>query len=110
MTEARRFAYRLAVALGEPSVDHMLQKMTWRELVEWRLFSNKEPLGGRRMDYLFALLRADIHNLTRSKDEEPVDPMDLLPRFAETPEERERRMERKSEQVPQKLKRILGNG
>lgn len=85
----------------------MLAKITWREFVEWQAFFQTDPFGGRRLDLLFALLRSDIHNLVRGKDDDPVRPMELDPGFGKSREERKREEREKMKRVPQKVKEVL---
>lgn len=86
----------------------MLEKMTWREWIEWQGFYMTDPFGGRRLDYLFALLRSDLHNIVRDKDEAPVTPDELLPGFGKGPKERREEEKEKLAQVPHKVKEALG--
>ena len=45
MTPERRFAYRLALALGQPNVDAMLARIPWRQWQEWIEYHSLEPFG-----------------------------------------------------------------
>lgn len=60
----RRFAFRLALALGQPNVDAMLDAMPAWMLEEWAAFDAVEPVSaGYRGDVQAALISSTLANL-----------------------------------------------
>ena len=49
-------AMRLALAVGEPDVDAMMGRISWRQFVEWSAFFQIEPFGAPMHDALSAAL------------------------------------------------------
>lgn len=85
MTPTRRFAFRLALALGQPNPDAMLARMPWRIWREWQVFAALEPFGEtgeKRADMRSAIVAATIANcLARGKGKPAFEPRDFVPRF-----------------------------
>ena len=69
----------MALALGYPDVDAMLDAISSRQWTEWQVFWHTYGFGERRMDGRFAELTALISNLVRDKDTPPITAADLLP-------------------------------
>lgn len=74
----RRFAYRLAGALGLPATA-VLDDMTSAELTEWMAYRQVELLPGERLEVLVATLIALTANIHRGKGEQAATAMDYLP-------------------------------
>lgn len=74
---------RLALALGEPNVDHMLRRMSGAQLTEWMSFALMEPFGEERADLRMAILAAQQANLHRDENvhPSPFDVSDFMPKF-----------------------------
>jgi len=53
-------AMRLALEVGEPDVDGLLDRLTWRQLMEWCAFYRIDPWGSQRQDANFAYLMTMI--------------------------------------------------
>lgn len=68
MMPARRFVFRLALALGEPNPDRMLAQMPLRIFREWHAYYQYDPFGGERMDVLIANFMAWVGNLRAGKN------------------------------------------
>jgi len=86
MTPTRRFAYRLALALGQPNPDVMLAQMPWRVFVEWMQYAQVEPFGEERADVRAAIVATTVANcMGREKGKPPFKLADFMPQF-EQPE------------------------
>jgi len=59
---ATRFAYRLALALGEPDVDGMLESMSGNQFARWHEFFSIEPFGPRQDETRAAVLASLVYN------------------------------------------------
>lgn len=82
MTPARRFAYRLALALGEPNPDGMLARMPYRIYREWQTYATIEPFGDERADLRAGIVASTIANcLARKKGRPAFRPADFMPLF-----------------------------
>ncbi len=57
----------------------MLQRMSSRELAEWRAYDRLEPIGEPRADFRMAVLTSLIANVNRDpeKAKEPFEPSDF---------------------------------
>lgn len=78
----RRFAYRLALALGIWDVDAMLRQMPAGALTEWEAFFRLEPWGNEVENRRFALVAATIANMLRSEKTRPYKLDDFVLRSA----------------------------
>lgn len=67
------------------SVDQMLRSMPASEITEWSLFDQLEPIGGPRVDYLFAQLAHVLYMLNVGKDGPKLTPDAFLPWFTDGP-------------------------
>lgn len=87
MTPGRRFAFRLALVLGQPNPDAMLARIPWRIWREWQAFAALEPFGEtgeERADMRSAIVAATIANcLARAKGKPAFKPCDFTPQFEE---------------------------
>ena len=54
----------------------MLHQMSWEQFVSWKAFDRIEPIGGKRLDYLFASMVSMMANLHRNTEKFP-DPFPL---------------------------------
>lgn len=82
MTPVRRFAFRLALALGQPNPDAMLARLPWRVWREWQTFAALEPFGEERADLRAGIVAATIANcLARGKGKPAFKVRDFMPRF-----------------------------
>lgn len=82
MTAARRFAFRLALALGQPNPDRMLEEMPARILSEWQTYASLEPFGEERADWRAAMLASTMANIhARKKGKPPYKIEDFMPKF-----------------------------
>lgn len=78
MTGQRLFAYRLALALGIPSVNAMLSGMTSLEFHEWSAFYEKDPWGDQRGDIRSGIIASTMVNLQRDKKSKLFTPQDFM--------------------------------
>jgi hypothetical protein len=94
----RRFAFRLALALGQYNVDGMLSDMPASLMNEWIAFFGLEPFGWQEDEYRAALITSTVANTARNpkKRRRPFKPADFM------------RKERPSKQdVASKIKNIF---
>lgn len=84
--QRRRFAYRLAAALGQPSVDTMLSNLSARELDEWVAFFELEPFGDTRGDIQMAQLCTLVANIARDRRQRAYRIKDFLLRWEGDPQ------------------------
>lgn len=100
MTPARRFAFRLALALGQVNPDAMLARLPQRVWSEWQEFAMLEPFSEERADLRAGIIAATVANcLARGKGKPAFKPRDFMPQF----EERVRSEPRASEHYQQAL-------
>jgi len=66
------------VTLGYPSAEALQQDMTSHQFAEVLAFQRIEPLGQRREDYRTAIIAAAIRNLFAERDDQLVQPQDVL--------------------------------
>lgn len=76
----RLFAYRLALALGQPDVDAMLAGLTTRQFLGWQHYAAVEPFGEERADLRAGIISATIANVFAGKSRS-FKPADFMPRF-----------------------------
>ena len=88
----RRFAFRLALALGQPNPDAMLSGMPDRIFTDWMAYANVEPFGEERADLRAGIVASVVANVMgRKKGQRPYKPSQFMPRFepkrTKTPDE-----------------------
>lgn len=67
------------------TVAELGDRMTARELAEWKAYYELEPFGDLRADYRTGLLASMLANLVRGKNDKPLTPKDfILHRDAQT--------------------------
>lgn len=88
MTPIRRFAFRLALALGQPNPDSMLARLPQRVWSEWQEFAALEPFGEERADLRAGIVASTITNCMARKGGTAYKPRDFMPQFVE-PTQRE---------------------
>lgn len=77
-----RFAYRLALALGEPDPVALMGSMPATVLDGWIEFSAVEPIGEPHADYRNAMLAMLMGNAwLRKKGQRPYRVKDFIPEF-----------------------------
>ncbi len=81
------FAYRLALALGQPNPEAMLARMPYRVWLGWIEYSEKEPFNrewdGQRADWRASMQAAMVANcLVRQKGQRLFVPDDFMPSFS----------------------------
>jgi hypothetical protein len=81
---ARRFALRLALALGQPDVDAMLGGLSAAQLHEWMAFYRLEPWGFWEENKRTAVLASTTAN-TSGNVKRLVAPADFMPKDPLTP-------------------------
>ena len=85
----RRFAYRLALALGQSNPDAMLARMPYRVFCEWQTYAQMEPFGEERADLRAGIVAATVANcLARRKGQPAFRASDFMPLF-DRPKRRE---------------------
>ena len=57
--------FRIALALGFPHPDYLLETLTWKQLLDWLIYYELEPFGEERADYRIGQLTAAVHNALR---------------------------------------------
>lgn len=67
----------------------LLERVSSRELSEWRAFDRVEPVGETRQVYQLALVAAVMANTWRGKDQPPKKLEEFVLRFGEREEARE---------------------
>lgn len=67
----------LALALGM-TVEELGDKMSARELAEWRVYYDLEPFGDCRADYNTGLLASMLANMFRDKGKKVAQPIDFM--------------------------------
>jgi hypothetical protein len=94
MTDARRFSFRLALALGHPNPDAMLAVMPYRIWQDWLEYAQIEPFGEERADLRAGIIASTVANcLARQKGRPAFRVEDFMPKFRpraveqKTPEE-----------------------
>jgi hypothetical protein len=82
MTAARRFAFRLALALGQPNPDALLSEIPARILSEWQEYASLEPFGEERGDWRAAMVASTMANIHARKKGKPAYKIeDFMPKF-----------------------------
>lgn len=108
MTPARRFKFRLALALRQLNPDVMLAMMPYRTYQDWMTYSELEPFGEERADLRAGIVAATIANcLARKKGRPAFRVTDFMPKFDQPPR-RERTPDDMLKQV--KMLNILYGG
>jgi hypothetical protein len=64
--------------LGRIDVDEMLDEISSSQLAEWEFYSEQEPFGQPRNDYLLGLLSLIAYNKLRGEDDPPWTLDDIL--------------------------------
>ncbi|WP_299542016.1 hypothetical protein [uncultured Streptomyces sp.] len=60
----------------------LLARCSSEELTEWMAYEHVNgPIGGQRLDVLFAVLAATVSNTARGKGQRPKEPKDFLPKW-----------------------------
>lgn len=77
----RRFAFRLALALGEPDVDEMLESISLPLVHEWAAYAEIEPFGEERADLRSGIIASVIANVVKGKGGRTLTPRDFMPQF-----------------------------
>lgn len=84
MTPERRFAFRLALALGYANPEYMLASMPWRIWQDWIAYNALEPIGEERADLRAGIIAATTANcLARRKGKPAYRAADFMPKFGE---------------------------
>ena len=82
MTPARRFAFRLALALGESNPDALLAQLPYRVFRDWTYYFQLEPFGEERADFRAGIISAVVANcLARKRGRPAFHPSDFMPNF-----------------------------
>lgn len=82
MPPVRRFAYRLALALGEPNPDVMLARMPSHVWQEWQRYATLEPWDEVRADWRAAMIAWTMANLWGREKGRPAFTIDqFMPQF-----------------------------
>lgn len=84
------------------TVEEMLERMSWREYLEWQEYFALEPFGEERADLRAGIVASVIANVNRDpkKRKEPYAPLDFMP-YTERPKPT-------PEQVAHKIRAALG--
>ncbi len=82
MRPARRFYFRLALALGMP-VGELLNRISSQELTEWMAYYALEPFGEERADLRAGIVASTVANTARDpkKRARPYRPQEFMPTF-----------------------------
>lgn len=89
-----------------------MESLTEKQFQRWGDYYQLDPFGWGRFDIGLAMLRADMLNMMRGEDDDPIHPEDIMPQFGMTEQEREEyqreKQASKAKRVPRKLRRALG--
>lgn len=77
----------------------MMERMSAEEFLEWMAFDRIEPFGDRRTDLNFALIRTQMANMMRSKDQPAYKLDEFMLRFDHDPD--------KPKQTPERILSIM---
>lgn len=77
------FWHRLALAMCEPSVRVLRQKIDSREFAEWMAFDRLDPIGNERADLHAGIVASTIANCHRGKSQRAYVPADFMPKYGE---------------------------
>ncbi len=72
----------MCLALGLPHPDYLLASITSRQLAEWLVFLQIEPIGETRDDFRAGMICATVANYAgrqRAEGSEPAQPADYMP-------------------------------
>ena len=86
MTTERRFAFRLALALGFPNPEAMLARMPYRIYREWQLYYAHEPFGEERADVRSAIIAQTYVSMHLKKGVRPPPLSDFMFQYDSPPE------------------------
>jgi hypothetical protein len=75
------FAFDLALALGWPDVDAMLEAMPLPIFYEWNVYARARPFGEERADLRAGIVASTIANANRGKSGRSFRPADFMPKF-----------------------------
>ena len=81
MSPTRRFAFRLALSLGQPNPDAMLSRMPARIFLEWWKYYQYEPFGEERADLRAGIIASTFANAFRKKGTKAFSPAVFMPKF-----------------------------
>lgn len=91
MTPERRFAFRLALALGVWDIDALYDAMPGSVFGQWLAYDQIEPVGNVMTDVLLAQLNATMVNVYRDpKKSKPVTAGAFLPQLQAQPQSSQR--------------------
>lgn len=89
-----------------------MDSLSEKQFQAWVDFYQIDPFGWGRLDIGLAMLRADMLNMMRGEDDDPIHPEDLMPQFGMTDEEREQyekeKAKRHAKRMRSKLRSVLG--
>jgi hypothetical protein len=80
-----KFAYRLALALGIPSVDYLLDNLSSTELEGWLDYWNEEPFGYEIENYRSGLIAALLYNVNKDRKAKSKSPFDFYKNLTQRP-------------------------
>lgn len=80
--------FRLALALGFPHPDYLLEVLSARQLAEWQQYYSLEPFGFPAESWRSGIVASVIANANRKKGRKAFQPSDFMPREPETKKER----------------------
>ena len=82
MTPTRRFAFRLALALGIPNPDALLAHLPYQVFRDWIQYFQLEPFGEERADLRAGIISSVVANcMARKKGRPAFRPADFMPDF-----------------------------
>jgi hypothetical protein len=70
--------FQLCLALGYPHPDYLKKHLTSKQLSEWMVYLDLEPIG-YRMDYGFGLLTSMLYNINRKRGSRVFTAYDYYP-------------------------------
>jgi hypothetical protein len=75
------FLFRLALQLGYPHPDFLLQQLDSRQLSDWLAFYAIEPFGDERADLRMAINTSMLANINRDANvrKQPFTELDFMP-------------------------------
>lgn len=79
MSQQKRFAHRLALALGHPYPRIMLRQMSAVTFVDWQRYASLEPFGEERADLRAGIVASTIANCLAGREGKAFSPEDFMP-------------------------------
>ena len=60
------------------TVEELLQKLDYKELIEWMAFYEISPFGDERSDFQAGVIASTVANVNKRKNRKPYRPQDFM--------------------------------